>query len=201
MNKDLYIVGVGASAGGIPAINAFFDHIKPLPNVAFIVVMHLRRNYLSNLSQIISKHTSLPVTRLENDTCIQSNHIYVLIENTFITTDNGIVKVRKREEHEIVNQAIDILFKSLAEDFKAKAIGIVFSGAGSDGLEGVKAIGKYDGYVMVQSPYSSDVDGMPQSVVKFDQPDVIEIPEQLAKCLVKYINSKELTYHGQPDRQ
>ena len=130
--KNFFAAGVGASAGGLNALKDFLEPIPLKTGVAFVIVTHLRRTHESQLDLILSKHTCLPVIRLSEDMPIKPDNVYVLIENTMIEVDDGIIRVRKREEHELVNHAVDLFLTSLATDFKSRAIGIVLSGCGSD---------------------------------------------------------------------
>jgi two-component system chemotaxis response regulator CheB len=186
--KDFYAVGIGASGGGIDALTDFFDHIGPAPGIAFIIVTHIKRDHRSRLDSILSKHTNLPVVRADQDMKIQPDHVYLLIENTFVTVQNGTLIVRERQDDEIINRAVNLFFVSLAKDFKEKAIGIVLSGGGNDGLDGVNAIGEAGGYVMVQTPDTSLFSGMPTSVIEHDHPSVIMDPADLAKQLLHCVH-------------
>ena len=121
---------------------------------------------------------------------INPDHVYVLVENTMIEIDHGIVRVRKREEHEIVNHAIDLFLTSLASDFKDRAIGIVLSGCGTDGLEGAKALKKNGGLMMIQSPESAAFPEMPYAIATGDDPVANAIPKLLVKEMLKKINQE-----------
>ena len=187
MKKEFFAVGIGASGGGIEALGDFFDHIPLHPDIAYIVVTHIKRDHKSRLGHILSKHTHLPIINVTGDTVITPGNIYLMIENTFVTVENGVLKVRERMPDEIINKAINIFFKSLANDFKEKAIGIVMSGAGNDGLDGANAIGKTGGYVMTQTPDTSLFASMPVSIIEHDHPSAILDPEDLADHLINFV--------------
>ncbi|MBB5624137.1 two-component system CheB/CheR fusion protein [Pedobacter cryoconitis] len=182
MIKTFFTVGIGASAGGIPALIEFFDHLPSGLESAFIVATHLMRDRPSKLNQIISRHTTLPVIRLEKDAKLEIGKIYVIIENTTVTVRDGCLKVQKRDER-IFNSCVDTLFESLATDFKEKAIGIILSGGGNDGLSGAKMIKENGGKVLVQSPNSAECTGMPLSIIGGDHPIAIERPGEIARHL------------------
>jgi two-component system CheB/CheR fusion protein len=167
MNKSFYTVGLGASAGGQSALSEFFDHLSPEIEVALVVVTHLMRDRKSILASILAKHTSLPVLRVETDVEVRPGHIYVLPENTALKMDNGWLRVSERDE-KIENCSVNIFFESLAEDFREKAVGIVFSGAGKDGLQGALKITELGGKVLVQDPDTALAYGMPTSVIEHD---------------------------------
>jgi two-component system chemotaxis response regulator CheB len=142
MKKDFFIAAIGASAGGLPALKAFFRSVPEKTGIAYVVLTHLPKRRVSTLGHLLSRHTSLPVIRLTEDTPVRPDHIYVLIENTMATIQNGIIRLRERRADEIINQSVNIFFCSLAEEHREKAVGIVLSGGGSDGLEGAKRISK-----------------------------------------------------------
>lgn len=182
MNKSFYTVGLGASAGCQAALSEFFDHLSPEIEVALVVVTHLMRERKSILASILAKHTTLPVQRVETDVKVRPGHIYVLPENAALRMDNGWLRVSKREE-KIENCSVNIFFESLADDFKEKAVGIVFSGAGKDGLQGALKITELGGLILVQDPDTALAYGMPTSVIEHDHPSAILRPSELAEKL------------------
>jgi len=179
MNNSFFTVGIGASAGGQKSLSEFFNHIQVGKNVAFVVVTHLMRDRKSILNLILSEHTSLPVLRVENDIRIIPGNIYVMAENITIELEQGWIRVKKRDI-KIENDAIDIFFTSLANDFKEKAIGIILSGGGKDGLIGSLQMNHMGGNVIVEDPESAEVKGMPLSIVNWDHPTLIRKPAELA---------------------
>ncbi|MET4138175.1 chemotaxis protein CheB [Pedobacter sp. UYP1] len=186
MTKTFFTIGIGASAGGIPALIEFFDNLPLNIKSAFIVATHLMRDRPSKLNQILSRHTPLPVIRVEKDIKLEIGKIYVVIENTTVTVRDGYLKVQKRDER-IFNSCVNTLFESLANDFKEKAIGIILSGGGNDGVSGAKMIKDNGGKVLVQSPNSAEIPGMPLSVIGGDHPIAIERPGEIARQLRSFM--------------
>lgn len=182
MNKSFFTIGIGASAGGMPALIEFFEHLSPTIDVAVVVVMHLLRERRSILDRLLSKYTSVPVIRVEEDTRLLPKHIYVLAENTTLTIQDGWLRVKPRDL-QILNDAIDLLFASLAIDFGKKSIGVIFSGGGSDGLQGALKIREEGGIVLVQDPESAQVNGMPYTIISHDHPNAVLKPAALAEHL------------------
>jgi len=180
MNDRFFIVGIGASAGGQKSLCEFFEHITVYENVAFVVITHLMRNRRSILNQILAKHTFIPVIRMENDMPILPGNIYVMAENITIELSQGWIRVKRRDDR-IENDAVDIFFTSLANDSKEKAIGIILSGGGKDGLKGSLQINHTGGNVFVEDPDSAEVNGMPLSIVIWDHPVLIKKPMDLAR--------------------
>jgi chemotaxis response regulator CheB len=157
----------------------FLKHIPEGLNAAFVVVTHLMRDRRSHLSEILSSHSSAGYPRGTRH-YDAARYIYVLIEDTYLTCKEHVLQVQPSEPG-YVNLAADVFLESLAQDFGSRAIAIILSGGGSDGLNGAKAIEKAGGRVMVQDPASAQVDGMPTAVIKFDHPTEILDPAGLAR--------------------
>ena len=190
-SREFFVVGLGASAGGQQSLREFFQHLPEQPGAAFVVVTHLLRDHFSILDQLISKSTRMNVIRLTGIDEIQPNHVYVMPENVKVQVQQGYLVLQPRLKDEILNKTIDHFFHSLGRDQREKAVAIVFSGMGSDGLEGVQTIHKNGGMVLVQDPRSTDFKGMPESITSRDSPDVVLPPAQLAAGLMSRIHEKQ----------
>ncbi|MES2456194.1 MAG: chemotaxis protein CheB [Bacteroidota bacterium] len=190
MDKSFYAVGIGASAGGQQALSQFFGKLDPQIEVALIVVTHLMRDRPSILSKILSVFTRIPVHKVTSDIQINPGNVYVLAENTSITVENGWLKVKARDE-KIENSSVDIFLSSLADDFGDKAIGIILSGGGHDGLEGSLKINRQGGKTLAQDPLTSLVDGMPRSIIEHDHPSAVASAADLAELLNGFFLRKE----------
>jgi chemotaxis response regulator CheB len=189
-NTNFYIAGLGASAGGQEALREFFENFQDSKDISFVVVTHLLRDHKSILDKILSGYTKMEVRRIRNAEVVEPGIIYVMPENAKVFICNGTLVLKPRESDEIINGTIDIFFNSLAEDQKEKSIGIVFSGMGSDGAEGVKKIHEYGGTVLVQEPRSTHFKSMPDSAIKRDHPNEILPPAQLARNLFEFLESQ-----------
>ncbi|WP_170132669.1 chemotaxis protein CheB [Pedobacter cryoconitis] len=190
MTNSFFIVGIGASAGGVPALTEFFDHLPYKMKSSYVVATHLMRDRQSLLDQILKKHTKLPVIRLEKDTKLEMGKIYVIIEDTTVTVKDGLLKVEKRDD-KVVNSCVDILFESLAIELREIGIGIILSGGGNDGLKGAKKIKEMGGKVLVQNPDSAKIPWMPMSVIEGDHPIIVETPAKIAQHLVRLCKLSE----------
>lgn len=190
--KSFYIAGIGASANGLEAIKEFFLNIPPEPGVAFCVITHLLRGHRSILDRIISNCTSMKVRRMKNIDIIEPNTVYVMPEGAKAYVKDRCIYLKARGEDEIVNRTVDEFLFSLAENCKEHAIGIIFSGMGSDGAEGVKRIHDRSGIVLVQDPQTTAYRSMPENAIRRDDPDQILPPAMLAQSLLAVIASKEL---------
>lgn len=185
MDKAFYVIGVGASAGGQQALAEFLGKLNPQINAAIIVVTHLSRDRPSVLNQILSVFTRIPVHKMTTDMQIYPGNIYVLAENTTMTIHNGWLKVGPRDE-KIENRSVDIFFKSLAEDFGQRAIGVILSGGGDDGLAGSLKITESGGKVLAQDPQTAMAGGMPESIIEHDHPSAVASPSDLALQLSRF---------------
>lgn len=189
MEKEFYIVGIGASAGGLIALKEFFDHIPGDTPAAFIVVTHLNRKNHSILSDLLAAHTPLPSARVDKDVEIVQGNVYVLTENTALTIENNRLKVSTRDD-KIINSSVDIFFKSLATEFKERAIGVILSGGGNDGLAGALQLKESGGKVMVQNPRTAEFKSMPSAIIDHDHPSDILNPTKLAEKVIQLCMKK-----------
>lgn len=187
---DLYVVGIGASAGGHEALKSFFEKLPDDLPAAYVVVTHLLRTHRSQLDRIITRFTRMPVHRIENETQVQRGEVYVLPENAEVKIQDNILYLFARSEEVTINKAIDVFFKSLAQDKKEKAIGVILSGMGTDGSNGVIKIFDNLGTVLVQEPASTRFNSMPSAAISKDHPEEILPPGKLAQTLSIYIREK-----------
>ncbi len=186
MGRDFYIAGLGCSAGCLDVLKVFFSHLPKQTGVAYVVVQHLLRSYTSKLDVLLQTHTSLPIVRVLEDMEVKPDHIYLMPEGKYMVIDDGVLKLIPRGPEQIINYAVDTFFTSLAAYVGPKAIGIILTGMGTDGLEGAKAIEKNGGIVFVQEPASATFKGMPEATITGNSPDGVMAPEQLARTMERY---------------
>lgn len=192
MKKDFIIVGIGASAGGLEAINEFFDHIGPNSGMAFIVVQHLSPDFKSLMEELLAKHTQMDISVIREDTPVQPNHIYLISKENNIIIKDGIIKPVKRKDRHVLNLPIDEFFHSLGIDQRENSIGIILSGTGTDGSRGIATIKEVGGMIFVQEPESAQFDGMPKTAVDTGLADEILPPFLIAKTLMSLVKSNEI---------
>ena len=191
MNSSFFTVGIGYSAGGLPAVETFFRHLPADTGAVFVVIHHMLRSYKSQLKNILDKHTLMPVHSIQDSMDILPDHVYVLDENEYVKIwDNHLYFTRRPPDTE-VNFAIDTFFLSLAREKKDKAVGIIFSGTGSDGAKGGHAIHASGGELLVQDPSSASFQFMPINAIKNDHPYSVATPGQLAGNLLELISVKK----------
>ncbi|ETA68852.1 methylase of chemotaxis methyl-accepting protein [Methanolobus tindarius DSM 2278] len=178
-----YIVGIGASAGGLEAIEEVFNSMPSNTGMAFVIIQHLSPDYKSLMVELLSKRTKMEVLRAEEGMLVEPNKIYLIPPKNNLTIFHGKLLLSEHDNHRVPNFPIDIFLESLAEDQGNKAIGIILSGTGSDGMRGIKAIKEKGGMVMVQREDSAKFDGMPKSAISTGIVDYVlttrEMPEQL----------------------
>ena len=185
--KKFYVVAIGLSAGGLEPLHRFFSLIPPDSGMAFIVIPHLNREYVSVADKLLAKHTAMPVCWASQGQAIAPDCIYMLPVNKMMTIVDGHLQLQTRLSEDKINWAVDIFFKSLAKAERANAIGIILSGAGSDGTRGAIAIHNEEGLVMVQDPQTAEFSNMPRSAILHDHPTYILSPERLAKSLMNLV--------------
>jgi two-component system CheB/CheR fusion protein len=186
--SDFFIVGIGASAGGLEALKVFFENTPSDIGMAFVIVQHLDPTHKSLLSELVAEHTKMKVSEISDGTYVKPNCVYIIPPNKDLRIFNGILQLIKPTELRAKRRTIDSFFHSLAEDQKEKAIGIVLSGTGTEGTLGLKDIKTEGGVAFVQDPKSAQFTGMPQSAITAKAADYILPPEKIPSQILKYIN-------------
>ncbi len=184
--RPTLIVGVGASAGGLSALEQLFDHMPSDTGMAFIIIQHLSPDFKSLMDDLLARHTSMPIHRVTNGTELHRNSIYLIPPKTHMTVRQERLYLTEKTISVHVELPIDIFFKSLAEDAGGKAVGVVLSGSGSDGSRGIVAIHRNGGLVIVQSPESAQFDGMPRNAIATNECDFIVDVDRVPRILAEY---------------
>ncbi|MGL6111509.1 MAG: chemotaxis protein CheB, partial [Rubrivivax sp.] len=182
------IVGIGASAGGLAAFEAFFSGMPASadPGMAFVLVQHLAPDHKSILSDLIRRYTRMQVFEVEDGMVVQPNCAYIIPPNCDMAFLNGALELLEPAAPRGQRLPIDFFFRSLAQDQRERAIGIVLSGTGSDGTLGVRAIKGEGGMVMAQNTASSEFDGMPRSAIATGLVDYQLPPAEMPAQLIAY---------------
>ncbi|WP_347160086.1 chemotaxis protein CheB [Pontibacter chitinilyticus] len=183
---DHYLVGIGASAGGLEAIHKLFDHFPGNSSFSFVIIQHLSPDHKSLMAELLSKHTSMQVREAEDKMRTKPNCVYVLPSGKQLTLQHGRLRLTEKERNREPNFAIDLFFASMAKDLGQYAIGVVLSGTGTDGTKGAKAIKSAGGMVVVQEPESAKFDGMPRSAIETGFVDYVLPPEQMPGEIIEY---------------
>src|SRR5215469_2481582 len=177
--KSFPIVGVGASAGGLEAFTELLKSLHPNPGMAFVLVPHLDPSHESAMTELLSRKTGLPVVTVQNGMRVSANHVYIIPPNTVMTIANGALQLVTRTRDRLY-MPIDTFMRSLAEDQKSNAIGVVLSGTASDGTLGITAIKGAGGITFAQDSKSAKYDGMPNSAVASGCVDFVMPPARIA---------------------
>lgn len=183
--SELYVVGIGASAGGLEALQKLFSNIPDDTGMVFIVVQHLSPDFVSMMPDLLGKHTKMPIYTAEDKMTLEPNCIYLNRRNKNLHIKGRQLYLLDIGPKHNLNLPIDIFFHTLGEEFKEKSIGIILSGTGSDGSRGIKTIKGAGGIVMVQKPESAQFDGMPNSAIATNTVDFLLQPEDMANVLAK----------------
>jgi two-component system CheB/CheR fusion protein len=159
-----YVVGVGASAGGLEALRELLGNIE-LGQMALVVVQHLSPDHDSLLAELLARTCPFAVEAATDGTVPQAKHVYVIPANADLALMQGVLRVLPRDGTNALHLPIDFLFRSLADELGPCAMGVVLSGTGSDGTAGLKAIRAAGGITFVQDPETAKYDSMPRSAM------------------------------------
>jgi len=181
------MVGIGASAGGLEALEALFKAMPDKSNMAFIVVVHLDPSHVSMLPELLQRQTKIEVLKISDGMAIVANKIYVIPPSNKLSVLNGELHLTEPLQLR-AKLPIDYFFKSLAQDQGPNAVGIVLSGTGSDGALGLQDIKAESGRVIVQTVESAKYDGMPKSAIATGLADYVLEPKEMPARLTLYSN-------------
>src|SRR6266446_1754635 len=179
------IVGVGASAGGLEAFTQLLKALGSGTEMAYVLVQHLDPSHKSALTELLAKATEMPVSQVTDATLVEPNHVYVIPPNVEMTILQGILRLRPRMETHGHHMPIDSFLRSLAEDQRSNAIGIILSGTASDGTLGLAAIKAEGGITFAQDERSAKFDGMPRSAIAAGCVDFVLPPDAIAGELAR----------------
>ncbi|MEO8325252.1 MAG: chemotaxis protein CheB [Nitrospirota bacterium] len=180
------IVGIGSSAGGFEAFTKFFSLLPGDTGMGFVLVQHLAPDHESLIPELLARHSSMPVHSITDKTPVEPNHVYVIPPNADLTIEGGMLRVIPPVQRHGHRTPIDHFFMSLAEDQGPCAIGLIFSGAGSDGTNGVRALKEHGGMTMAQSEETAKFVSMPKSAILTGLIDHILPVEQMPETLKQY---------------
>ena len=182
--EPLRIVAIGASAGGLEALETFFDHMPVNTGLAYVVIQHLSPDFLSMMDEILARHTSLAIYQAEDGMAVQADAVYLLPPKMLMLIVNGRLLLTERDPGQGLTLPIDIFFRALAQDAGPKAVAIVLSGSGSDGSRGSRDVHEAGGLVLAQSPASAKFDSMPLSAIAAGVVDFVVPPEDMPETLL-----------------
>ncbi len=196
--EDFHIVGVGASAGGLEALEAFFHAMPADSGMAFVVIQHLSPDFKSHMEELLARHTSIPIHRVENCVEVQPNSIYLIPPRKEMVISDGKLLLTERSNDRSLIHPIDQFLTSLAADVGDRGLAVILSGTGSDGSRGIVDVSSVGGLVLVQDETSAKFSGMPTSANATGHVDLVLPPAAIAETLVSYSQravSKETLVH------
>jgi two-component system CheB/CheR fusion protein len=178
------VVGIGASAGGLKAMQELVGAIPVDSGMAWVVIMHLDPERESRIAQILQDRTPLPVLQVAGTAEVQGDHVYVIPPGQDLVMDGGTIRAVPRSDHP-QHTPVDLFFRTLAEAYGADAVGVVLSGSGSDGTAGVRHVREHGGITVAQRPEEADYDGMPSAAIATGQVDLVlpaaQVPAELLR--------------------
>ncbi len=178
------VVGIGASAGGLEAFEAFFSHMSPGSGIAFVLVPHLDPSHASMLTQLLARFTAMPVAEAQDEMRVEPDRVYIIPPNKSMSIFHGALQLTAPELPRGHWMPIDFFLRSLADDQQEKAVCIILSGTGTDGTLGLRAIQGAGGVSIVQEPATAKYDGMPASAIKSGLADFVLSPEKMGEQLL-----------------
>lgn len=178
--KPRCVVGIGASAGGLEALQQLLTYLPSDTGMAFVIIQHLSPDHKSLLADILGKYTAMPVVEVDDGMPIEGDHIYMIPPKFNLEIEEDVLRLREFD-HAKINHPIDIFFRSLANAYESRAVAVILSGTGSDGTNGIKAIREQNGVIIVQSPESCKFDGMPRNAIATGFEDMVLHPDSIAR--------------------
>lgn len=179
----LPVVGLGASAGGIKALQEFFGAMKSDSGLAFVVVMHIAPDFDSQLASVIGHHTQMPVVAVAGETKVKANHVYVIPPGHHLAMEDGQLRLEPIENEFGKRVAVDLFFRTLAASHRSRAVAVVLSGLDSDGAVGIKRVKEMGGVTVAQAPEEAQHEGMPRSAINTGMVDWVLPVAQIAQRL------------------
>ncbi len=163
-----YVVGIGASAGGLEALELFFSHMPPDSGMSFVLIPHLSPDRKSIMAELLQRHTSMNVAQAEEGMRVLPNSVYIIPPNQDMNIEGNTLNLLEPTAYHGIRHPIDFFFRSLAKDQGERAICIIFSGTGTEGTLGLQAIKGEGGLVLAQEVKTAKYDGMPASAIATD---------------------------------
>ncbi len=185
-----FVVGIGASAGGLEALSALVSHLPDNLGASYVIVQHMSPNHRSMLVQLLSRETRIPVCEIEDGTQPQPDRVYITPPNRNVVLQDGAFILTEPAAEIMPKPSVNIFFGSLAEDRGEDAIGVILSGTGSDGAVGVRSIKASGGLIFAQEPGSAKYSGMPQAAIDTECVDWVMPPEKIAAEIEIVIRSQ-----------
>ncbi|MEM8830449.1 MAG: chemotaxis protein CheB, partial [Cyanobacteria bacterium P01_G01_bin.19] len=189
--SKFFVVGIGASAGGLRALEEFFEHMPTDSGAAFVVIQHLSPDFKSLMKELLERRTRMAIHRVKEGMKLEPNSVYLIPPGKNLVLDRYELHLLEQEERNrhVLNFPIDIFLESLAKTNAERAIGVILSGTGSDGTNGLRAINEAGGFSMVQEPETAEFDGMPNTAISTGVVDRVLSPPELAQTINELVRT------------
>ncbi|WP_274963522.1 CheR family methyltransferase, partial [Thioclava electrotropha] len=185
--EDLYVVGIGASAGGLEALRDLLEPARVDDPSAYVVVQHLDPNHESLLAELLGRSTSLEVLQAEDGAKLEAGHVYTIPPGYGLEVENGRLKLSEFAQPRGLRRPIDDFFVSLGQDLGRRAVCVILSGTGTDGSVGLRAVKEHGGFCIAQDA-TARYDSMPNSAVATGMVDVVSAPSDVIARITEFRN-------------
>jgi chemotaxis methyl-accepting protein methylase len=189
------IAGIGASAGGLEALELFLSNVPENSGIGYVIVQHLDPTHKGLMAELLQRHTKMNVYQVKDRMKVYPDNVYIIPPNKGMSILHGTLHLFDPSVPRGLRLPIDFFFRSLSEDMKERSIGIVLSGMGTDGTLGLTAIREKGGAVLVQDPASAKFDGMPRSAIDAGLADFVAAPQELSQKLLAYVKHIPMMAH------
>jgi two-component system, chemotaxis family, CheB/CheR fusion protein len=189
--NNLLVVGIGASAGGVKALQELFSNIPAKTDIAYVVILHLSPDHESQLSTVLQRCTNMLVTKVVEKVKIEANNVYVIPPNKNLLMVDGNLELSDLEEPRGQRAPIDHFFRTLAESYGSSAACVILSGVGADGTLGLQRIKEYGGLTIAQNPDEAEHGDMPRNAIKTGMTDYVLPVSQILETLISYLDNKD----------
>ncbi len=188
-SDELFVVGIGASAGGLAALKQLFAHVPEDSGIAYVIVVHLSRDHESHLDELLQPHLRIPIHQVTQSIRLERNHVYLVPPNANLDSVDSHLRLSQLEDRRSQRAPIDHFFRTLAENHESRAIGVVLTGMGGDGTLGVQRIKELGGLTIVQAPTEAEFDSMPQSAIAGAHVDLVLPLAEIPSAIVEFVHS------------
>ncbi len=191
--KSFPIVGIGASAGGLEALEPFLENVPANNGMAFVIIQHLDPTHQGIMPELLQRKTGMKVVQVRDRTVVKPECVYVIPPNKDMSILHGVLHLLAPTAPRGLHLPIDFFLRSLAMDRESRSVGVILSGMGSDGTLGLRAIKEHAGLVLVQEPTTAKFDGMPRSAIDAGLADIVAPVEELPGRIIAYLQYTPLT--------
>jgi two-component system, chemotaxis family, CheB/CheR fusion protein len=188
--EDFYVVGIGASAGGLDALRTLFSSMPAKPGYACVVVVHLSPEHESRLVELLQPHTQMPVLQVRQTVPVKPNHVYVIPPNANLNSIDTHLRLSQLEARRIERATIDHFLRTLAATHDGRAVGVILTGTGSDGALGIRLIKECGGLTIAQDPEEAEYESMPLSAIATGTVDLILPVRKVAEEIARFCETR-----------